>query len=94
MHTTQQARSYGRDFRPMPAATPDLQLEPLAPAKQGFAGRAPMVTAEQLRAVELPQISEAQALAADRAMNAAKASPEYFAPSDLFSLSQQNRGVL
>ena len=38
--------------------------------------------------------TEQQALAADRALNAAKATPAYFAPSDLFSLSQQNRGVL
>lgn len=38
--------------------------------------------------------TEQQALAADRALNAAKATPAYYAPSDLFSLSQQNRGVL
>lgn len=38
--------------------------------------------------------TEEQALAADRALNAVKATPAYFAPSDLFSLSQQNRGVL
>lgn len=38
--------------------------------------------------------TEDQALAADRATNAAKATPAYCAPSDLFSLSQQNRGGL
>lgn len=38
--------------------------------------------------------TEAQALVADRALNAAKATPAYYAPSDLFSLSQQNRGAL
>ncbi|MDN6885322.1 hypothetical protein QMO14_17080 [Variovorax sp. CAN2819] len=40
------------------------------------------------------QPTEEQALENDRALNAAKASPEYFAPSDLYMLSQQNRGVL
>lgn len=79
--------------RPAPAVIPDLQLEPLAPSKQGFASREPVVTAEQLHSVELPQISEAQALAADRAMNAAKASPAYYAAADHFALEQQVRGA-
>lgn len=38
--------------------------------------------------------AEQQALAADRALNNVKATPAYFAPSDLFSLSLQNRGAL
>lgn len=40
------------------------------------------------------QPTEEQALTADRALDAAKASPRYFEASDLYSLSQQNRGVL
>lgn len=79
--------------RPAPAVVPDLQLEPLAPSKQGFASREPMVTAEQLHAVELPPRSEAQALASDRAVNAAKASPAYYAAADHFALEQQTRGA-
>lgn len=47
-----------------------------------------MSDAEFERAVEL------QSLAADRAANAAKATPAYYAPSDLFALSLQNRGAL
>lgn len=49
---------------------------------------------EEIRAAIAEGEAEQHALAADRALNAAKATPAYFAPSDLFSLSQQNRGVL
>lgn len=40
------------------------------------------------------RLVEADALAADRAVNAAKASPAYYSAADHFALSQQNRGVL
>ncbi|CAA2106097.1 hypothetical protein [Variovorax paradoxus] len=49
---------------------------------------------EEIRAAIAEGEAEQRALAADRALDAAKATPAYFAPSDLFSLSQQNRGVL
>ncbi|BEP44073.1 hypothetical protein [Variovorax sp. V15] len=53
---------------------------------------------DRIEAKHYPEVvfepTEEQALAADRALNTAKASPEYFAPSDLYTLSQQNRGVL
>jgi hypothetical protein len=49
---------------------------------------------DEIRAAIAEGEAEQQALAADRAVNVAKATPAYFAPSDLFSLSQQNRGVL
>jgi hypothetical protein len=49
---------------------------------------------DEIRAAIADGEAEQQALAGDRALNAVKASPAYFAPSDLFSLSQQNRGAV
>jgi hypothetical protein len=67
---------------PAPASVPDLQLVPIDTDKQGFVAREPMVTQEQLRAV-------------DAAVNAAKATPNYRSPSDHFALEQQqHRGGL
>jgi hypothetical protein len=67
---------------PAPTTVPDLQLVPIDSDKQGFAASEPMVTQEQLRAV-------------DTAVNAAKTTPDYRAPSDHFALEQQqHRGGL
>ncbi|MFS2050991.1 hypothetical protein ACEN8K_18965 [Variovorax sp. CT11-76] len=58
--------------------TADLELEPLAPSHRGFEYRLPPVTQEE------------RLLAADRAHNRAKASPDYRALPLAFELAQQN----
>lgn len=41
---------------------------------------------------EVFELTEEQALTSDQAVNAAKASPAYFAAADHFALEQQQRG--
>ncbi|MGJ7500103.1 hypothetical protein ACSFBF_07060 [Variovorax sp. ZT5P49] len=67
--------------REMPQHVPDWDLVPLDPAKQSFSGR-------------LPPVTEAERLAADRALNAKKPTPEWRDVEVHFALDQQNRGGL